>query len=375
MFDSYFAGKTILVTGVAGVKGSWLAYVLLRAGATVIGVDTEIPPDRSNFASAGLRDSIEFVHGDVADLGLMRNLLSRCDAVFHLAAVAIVREALEAPHETYRSNTMGVVAVLEAIRLNQRPIRAVFVTTDKVYHPKQGELWLESDPLVATGPYAVSKACAEFVIQDYYYTYFRNQDVRIGVGRAGNVVIGGDLHSSSTMKGGGRIFVDCFEALAEGRSPEIFSPTFTRPYTYGLDILSGYMSLMSELHRPEVNGQAFNFGPCEQYGVTNAMLATKICDLWGGDLSWHSGKRREEPFEFQSLSIRKSQEILGWRPVYTLYESLRDTADWYREWSTHEDTPPPGCMIETAAKLADRYERSAQRVGVKWATSGTGVSS
>lgn len=360
----------MLVTGVAGVKGSWLAHSLLRAGATVIGMDSLNPPSRSNFASAGLRDSVEFVEGDVADLGLMRKLLARADGVFHLAAVAIVREALASPFETYRSNTMGVAAVLEAMRLSQTTIRAVFVTTDKVYRPKQGELWHETDPLVATGPYAVSKACAEFVIQDYWQTYFsKQQDIRVGVGRAGNVVIGGDLHSSRTTAGGGRIFVDCFEALTEGRSPEIYSPTFTRPYTYGLDILSGYMSLMSQLDRADVQGQAFNFGPCEQYGVANAMLATKICDLWGSDVNWHSGNPREEPFEFQSLSIRKSHEVLGWRPVYTLYESLRDTAEWYRAWAPHHaESPAEGCMKAIASQLAERFEGSARRVGVKWAS-------
>jgi CDP-glucose 4,6-dehydratase len=187
------------------------------------------------------------------------------------------------------------------------------------------------------------------------------------VGRAGNVVIGGDFHSSSRTNGGGRIFVDCYEALAEGRAPEIYSPKFTRPYTYGLDILSGYMTLMSQLQRPEVAGQAFNFGPREQYGVPNSVLAGKICELWGSGVMWRSGTPREEPFEFQSLSIRKSDEVLGWRPAFTLDEALRDTTEWYRAWAAMGDSAEPGCMSEINEQLFEQYESAARQVEAGWA--------
>jgi CDP-glucose 4,6-dehydratase len=368
MFGDYYRGKRVLVTGVTGVKGSWLAQFLLRAGASVVGLDRRAPSPDSNFCAAGLSESIEFNQGDVADLPLVQRLVNGVDAVFHLAAVALVREAKCSPFDTYFSNTLGTVAVLDAIRNSAKPVRAVFVTTDKVYQPKQGELWLETDPLGATGPYAVSKACAEFIIADYQRTYLKSSESRIGVGRAGNVVIGGDLNSSSRTQGGGRIFVDCFEALAQGRSPEIFSPNFTRPYTYGLDILSGYMTLLSQLDREGVGGEAFNFGPCEQYGVANSLIATKICDLWGDGTLWHSGQPREEPFEFQSLSIQKSQRLLGWRPVYTLYEALRDTAEWYRTWAALSADPTNGCMRGLNTRLFETYETAASRLGVRWAS-------
>jgi CDP-glucose 4,6-dehydratase len=370
MYDNFFTGKRILVTGVAGVKGSWLALALLRAGAAVIGLDRRTPDIRSNFCLAGLGKHIEFIKGDVADVDLMDTLVGRVDGVFHLAAVALVREAREHPLDAYRSNTLGVVALLEAARKTKRPLRLVFVTTDKVYRPKGGELWLESDPLVASGPYAVSKACAEFIIADYQRTYFDGSECLVGVGRAGNVVIGGDFYSSKTTKGGGRIFVDCFEALIEKRPPEIFSPSFTRPYTYGGDIISGYMSLMSQLHRGGVAGQAFNFGPAEQYGVSNAHLATAICTLWGGDVMWRSGTPREEPFEFQSLSIQKSHNILGWRPAYTLNDALGDTARWYREWAELENSRSEGSMYDLDLHLLEKHQSTAQRLDIAWAQAG-----
>lgn len=367
MYDGFFSDKRILVTGVTGVKGSWLALALMRAGATVIGVDRRVPDIRSNFCLAGLGKHIEFIQGDVTDVDLMDRLVSRVDGVFHLAAVAIVREAREHPLDAYLSNTLGVVTVLDAARKAKRPLRLVFVTTDKVYRPKDGELWVESDPLVASGPYAVSKACAEFIISDYQRIYFSGSPCRVGVGRAGNVIIGGDFYSSKTTQGGGRIFVDCFEALIEKRAPEIFSPNFTRPYTYGADILSGYMWLMSQLHHHEVAGQAFNFGPTEQYGVSNAHLASTICDMWGGDIQWRSGIPREEPFDFQSLSIQKSHDVLGWRPAYTLEDSLRDAARWYREWADLGASKAEGSMYKLNIELLEKHKNTAQQLGIRWA--------
>jgi len=316
------------------VKGTWLALMLLLAGAVVTGLDKRRAALRSNYTATGLGGRIRFVHGDVRDLALVRRLVEEADWIFHLAAEAIVGEAVRNPLETYSTNVLGTAAVLEALRLADAPKRAVFVTTDKVYRPKPAsELWVESDELGATGPYAVSKTCAELVIRDYNRCYFANTGTKIAVARAGNVLVGGDDHASSRTQGAGRLFVDCYEALTEGRPPEILRPTFTRPYTYGLDILSGYMTLISQLDREEIAGEAFNFGPYEQFGVSNALVATKICELWGSGVLWKSGAPREEPFEYQSLRTEKSRQRLGWRPAFTLYEALYATTRWYKAWA------------------------------------------
>lgn len=366
MFNNYYEGKKILVTGVAGVKGTWLALALLEAGAEIVGVDIKKPDTASNFTAAGLAKRIKFIQGDVTSLELMRSLIDEVDGVFHLAAIVLVREAHRNPFEAYRTNTLGVATTLEAIRLSGTPKRAVFVTTDKVYHPKGGELWVESDPLVATGPYAVSKACAEFIIVDYQRNYLGPAGSRIAVARAGNVVIGGDLHSSRSTDGAGRIFVDCYDALSQGRAPEIFSPSFTRPYTYGLDILSGYMTLMSKLNEDRIAGEAFNFGPYEQYGVSNSLLATKICELWGSNIMWQSGQIREEPFEFQSLSFGKSQRNLLWRPAFTLFEALQATTRWYKAWAEHGGNPSEGSMYDLNRQLIVEHRTAAANLRIDW---------
>jgi CDP-glucose 4,6-dehydratase len=366
MFSNFYQNKNVLVTGVAGVKGSWLAMALLEAGAHVVGLDNAPTDAKSNFAAAGLHGRITMVPGDVADVALLRSLLQDVDCIFHLAAVALVGEAAQNPFETYRSNVLGTAGVLEAFRDSDSATHAVFVTTDKVYRSKGGEVWVETDPLVASGPYAVSKACSEFLIADYYRSYLQKAGKKIGIGRAGNVVIGGDFNSSQKKPGAGRIVVDCFEALAENRPPEIFSPQFTRPYTYGLDILSGYMTLMAGLNQEGVDGEAFNFGPHEPYGIENGLIATKICERWGAGISWKSGALREEPFEKQSLSWEKARRLLGWQPAYTIDEGLRDTTDWYREWVTRGKEAGEGGMADFNRSLIARHREAAVKIGLNW---------
>ena len=368
MFNDYFEGKRVLVTGVSGVKGTWLALMLLEAGAEVTGLDKQQPSTRSNFTATGLGSRIRFVRGDVRDLASVQPLVDQADCVFHLAAEAIVGETVRNPLETYSSNTLGTATVLEALRLAKFPKHSVFITTDKVYRAKPAtELWVESDELGATGPYAVSKACAELVIRDYNRGYLSSQGTKVAVARAGNVLVGGDDHSSTTTQGAGRIFVDCYEALAQGRTPVIVRPTFTRPYTYGLDILSGYMTLMSLLEEEDIAGEAFNFGPYEQFGVSNALLATKICELWGTGVMWQGGAPREEPFEYQSLRTDKSRQRLGWRPAFTLYEALQATTRWYKAWAAMGPSVTEGSLYELNRALLAEHRSAAARLGVAWA--------
>jgi len=367
MFEEFFDGRRVLVTGVAGVKGAWLALELLEAGAIVIGVDSASPEPDSNYTAASLGGRIQYVQGDITDLAKIEELAGKVDCVFHLAAVALVGEAQANPLAAYRNNTWGTAVVLEAVRRSPSVRYAVFVTTDKVYRPNNGDPWREGDPLGASGPYAVSKSSSESIIADYYSTYLQPAGKRLGIGRGGNVLIGGDLHSSRRIPGSGRIFVDCYDALIEGRSPEIFQPAYTRPYTYGLDIISGYMNLMSRLDCDGVDGEAFNFGPHERYGVSNGLLATKICELWGGDTHWTRGAARDEPFVNQSLNWDKSRERLLWEPAFTLYEGLRETTRWYQEWARWRKDAREGGLKELNASLIRDHREAAARLGIRWA--------
>jgi len=284
-----------------------------------------------------------------------------------LAAISIVGEARQNPLATYHSNTLGTATVLEAMRLNDSVRWGVFVTTDKVYRPKGGEAWIESDPLFATEPYPVSKACAEQIITDYYCNYLKHAGQRIAIARAGNVLLGGDPYSSRRMNGAGHLHVDCFEALIDHQSPALYTPKFTRPYTYGLDILCGYLTLMSRLDDEGVCGEAFNFGPHERLGIENGLLASKICQVWGTDLTWHSTKPREEPFEKQAVNWDKARSRLGWQPAYTIYEALHDIAQWYRAWVETDPACPCGSMVATNRMLIYVHQQAAHNMGIGWA--------
>ncbi len=365
-FGDYYRGKHALVTGATGVKGTWLCLALQAAGAIVTGIDLHLGAPTSNFVLSGLSDSIRVVQGDVNDLDLIGELLSANDCFFHLAALALVHDCKVRPLETYRVNTLGTATVLEAFRLSSRAKRGLFVTTDKVYRPKSKDQWVETDPLFSSGPYAVSKACAEQVIEDYRDCLLESGKY-FGVARAGNVLVGGDDHSSSQTNGAGRIFVDCFESLIAGGSPEIFSPAYTRPYTYGLDIIAGYMTQVARMAENPINGEAFNFGPHEQGGIANAFLATKICEEWGGNTQWKGGVPRQEPFQTQALNWEKARNLLGWQPAYTLFEAIRDAAIWYKEWATIRKAPKTGAMHAIDHELLLRHASAARRLGIWWA--------
>lgn len=366
--DGFFDGKRVLVTGIAGVKGSWLALLLLDAGASVVGVDLVHPSPESNYMAAGLESRVTRVRGDITDLELMCLLTQDVDAVFHLAAVSLVGEARRNPLEAYRTNTLGTATVLEACCGSNRVRHVVIATTDKVYQSREEGPWRETDPLVATGPYAVSKACAEHVAADYYATRLREHGIRMGVARAGNAILGGDFNSSTRRLGSGRIFVDCYDALLAGQVPTLFQPRFSRPYTYGLDLLVGYMTLMRHLDDPRVDGEAFNFGPLEPDGIENRALATKICTLWGAPGEWVEGAPREEPFACQKLDWQKAEMLLGWKPAYSIDEGLSDTTRWYRAWGEQGRGQLPGALYPLNRELIQAHRASALRQGIPWAS-------
>ena len=354
------AVSRVLVTGVTGVKGTWLALDLARRGVDVVGVDRVAPTPDSHFARGRVGEHIQFVQGDICDVDLMRSLVDGVDAVMNLAAVSLVGESRDNPLDTYRTNTYGTAVMLEAIRCSDRCGRGLFVTTDKVYKSADGVPWVEDHPLFATDPYPVSKACSEEVIRDYVNTYLAEVGKHIVVARAGNVLLGGDPYSSEILNGRGHLHVDCFESLLAGRPPQIFNPVFTRPYTYGLDIIRGYVTALSNAHREGVRGEAFNFGAQEVLGVENGVVATKICEQWGTGLMWEHANGRFEPFEKQSLDWSKAERVLGWRPAYSIDETIADLAIWYRAYGERRLSGDAFTMDDVDRDLFDRYESAIE---------------
>lgn len=355
MFDNFYADRKVLVTGAAGVKGAWLCWYLLEAGAQVIGVDCCRLPLEGVFAATGLDERLTMYVLDVRNASALQTLMASegVQAAIHLAAMAIVGEAQQQPLQAYSINIMGTAAFLEALRHSDVD-QAVVVTTDKVYAPSGGRPWREDDPLFASGPYAVSKACADVIARDFAARYLAPAGKSVAVARAGNVLAGGDMHR-------GRIFVDIALALSRGEPPVILNPAFTRPYTWVGDTVAGYLWLLARAGAEGVGGEAFNFGPLEPEGIPNGELATRMCELWGGGVAWQRGQPRDEPFERQSLDCTKAWERLGWRAAYPLDQSLRELVAWYR--SVGEDAD----MREVTLTAIRRHVAAAREQGLAWA--------
>jgi CDP-glucose 4,6-dehydratase len=331
LFDGVYAGKTVLVTGHTGFKGSWLALWLNLLGAKVVGYALEPPTSPSLFESIGLVDRVVHITGDVRDYGHLANVLQthRPEITFHLAAQSLVRLSYVEPRLTYETNVMGTVNLLEAIR-HTSGIRVVInVTSDKCYENREWDYgYRENDALGGFDPYSSSKGCSELVTATYLKSFFSQADsVRLASARAGNVVGGGDWAMD-------RIVPDCIRALQAGLPVIVRNPQAIRPWQHVLEPLSGYLWLGSRLW---LEGQRFasawNFGPNPRNNITVGNVVERIIENWGSG-SWQKSGATDRPHEaeFLKLDCTKANNLLGWSPVYGIDQTLQVTTAWYREY-------------------------------------------
>lgn len=364
MFNNVYAGKRVLVTGHTGFKGSWLTTWLLKLGADVIGFSRDIPTQPSMFVETGLEGRIRHCSGDVRDLDAVQALMTDCkpDYVFHLAAQAIVSVSYADPVDTFTTNTIGTMNVLEALRRLEHQCVAVIITSDKCYDNVE---WVwgyrETDAMGGKDIYSGSKGAAELVFKSYLHSFFQSNDnpVRLGVGRAGNVIGGGDWAKD-------RIVVDCMRAWSEGHVVEIRSPRATRPWQHVLEPLSGYLTLGAVLKAGNsMHGEAFNFGPRAEQNRTVVELLT--------DLGRHLGMNSPEeacrvtgniPFHeagLLKLSCDKALFHLKWESNLDYAETIRLVSEWY--FSFYRDNVD---MYAYTQNQIDQYERLAKERGRVW---------
>jgi CDP-glucose 4,6-dehydratase len=331
MFDSYYNGRRVFLTGHTGFKGSWLAEWLCLLGAEVHGYALDPQPHELLYDQLGLTDRLASdTRADLADQAALRNALdaARPDVVFHLAAQPLVRLSYEMPVETFATNVMGTIHVLEAVRLADRPCTVVCVTTDKCYENRE---WLhayrEEDAMGGHDPYSASKGAAEIAISSYRRSYFSSPHIRVASARAGNVIGGGDWALD-------RIVPDCIRAVRSGVAIPVRNKIATRPWQHVLEPLGGYLKLGAVVARAAADelpalATAFNFGPALASNRTVAELVRELIFHTGGEwLDATDPAARHEASKL-NLATDKAFHLLAWQPVWSFSETIAQTASWY----------------------------------------------
>ncbi len=362
VFNDIYRGKKVLVTGHTGFKGSWLTTWLLKLGAEVVGVSKDIPTNPSIFEVLKLEERITHYSADIRDLDKMIEIfrLEKPDFLFHLAAQPIVSTSYENPIETLSSNIMGTANILETLRILDNPITAVMITSDKAYDNIE-QVWgyKESDAMGGKDIYSGSKGGAELVIKSYYHSFFKNsKNIRLAIGRAGNVIGGGDWAKD-------RIVVDCVEAWSRNKRVEIRSPKATRPWQHVLEPLSGYLDLGAELHRrDELHGEAFNFGPRAEQNHTVLQLLTDLAKYWEIDEPYQVTDNI--PFHeagLLKLNCDKALFYLQWQSTMLYPDTIRFTSEWY--YNYYKEI---GDIYTKTVEQIGEYENLAKKQSLKWTT-------
>jgi CDP-glucose 4,6-dehydratase len=358
-----YRDRKVLVTGHTGFKGSWLTAWLLQLGARVVGIANEVPTTPAHFECADLGEHITDLRIDIRDCEALRAAIraERPDFVFHLAAQPLVSRSYRQPLETLAVNFMGTAHVLDALRPLAHPCVAVMITSDKCYDNVEWSWgYRETDRLGGKDPYSASKGAAELAIRTFACGYFAAPDspVRLAVGRAGNVIGGGDWAED-------RIVPDCMRAWAKGRAVEIRNPNATRPWQHVLEPLSGYLTLGAELaRRPELHAEPFNFGPPAEQNYSVVSLIEAMEGHWPGTrhvVAPRQGDGREAGL--LKLNCDKVLALLHWRAALDFAETVTMTADWYRRF--YENT---GCsMLDTTRGQIADYTAVARERRLAWA--------
>jgi CDP-glucose 4,6-dehydratase len=326
----FYSGKRVFLTGHTGFKGAWLAWWLKELGADVTGYALAPENLRGNlFLHSGLGDAIRSVEGDLCDRAALSKALasSGADVVFHLAAQPIVLRSYDDPFETYRSNALGTVSLLDAVRVDSNAKAVVVITTDKCYENMEWPWpYRESDALGGRDPYSSSKAMAELAVSSYRRSFFAPKGVGLASARAGNVIGGGDYAPY-------RIIPDIVEAIGKHRPVVLRNPDSVRPWQHVLDALHGYLLLAQRLHSsPQDYAEAFNFSPRDTSKEHSVLSVTRrfIAAFWRGSVEIDEASRKGHEASYLSLDPSKAEHRLAWRQVLGTDEALAWTAQWYK---------------------------------------------
>ena len=335
---SFYNGKTILITGHTGFKGTWLSKILINAGAKVIGYSLDAPTNPNLFSLADIENKMVSIIGDIRDYKRLKDVFNHYqpECVFHLAAQPIVRDSYKEPKYTYETNVIGTVNILECVRLTNSVKSFLNVTTDKVYlnddipnHP-----FKEDEPLDGYDPYSNSKSCSELVTHSYKKSFFQDGRCAISTARAGNVIGGGDFAND-------RIIPDCIRAIELNKDIIVRNPFSTRPYQHVLEPLYIYLEIVQKQYLNLKYEGYYNVGPDDCDCVNTGDLVTKFCNAWGNNLTWknvHDGGPHEA--EFLKLDNSKIKNVFGWTPRWHIDECIEKIVEWTKVYLENKDSVP-----------------------------------
>ena len=331
-FNGVYKNKRVLITGHTGFKGSWLSIWLHELGAQVIGYAMDPYTSKDNFVLSKIGDKIQDIRGDINDYNTLLEVFQKYkpEIVFHLAAQPLVRYSYEYPVETFQTNVMGTINVLECIKNCRETKIGIMITTDKVYENKE-QIWgyKENDPLGGFDPYSASKACAEIAIQSWRNSFFPSNKFSIhgkaiASVRAGNVIGGGDWAKD-------RIIPDIVRAVEDSNPIQIRNPKAIRPWQFVLDALNGYLLLGQKLmESPSQYSEAWNFGPEHSSIVDVYHLVSEFVKYYRkGEIQIAEEQNKPHEAGLLLLEINKAVMKLGWKPKFSFSQALKYTAAWY----------------------------------------------
>ncbi|HEY5993160.1 MAG TPA: CDP-glucose 4,6-dehydratase [Gallionellaceae bacterium] len=357
MTDGFWRGKRVLLTGHTGFKGSWLSLWLQSLGAEVTGYALKPPTTPSLFEVANVGAGMTSIIGDIRDLALLSKVFAehQPEIVVHMAAQPLVRYSYQEPVETYSTNVMGTVNLLEAVRQSGSVRAVVIVTSDKCYENRE---WVwgyrENEPMGGYDPYSNSKGCAELVTSAYRNSYFHPEKytehrVAIASARAGNVIGGGDWAAD-------RLIPDILRAIAQGQAVNIRSPHAIRPWQHVLEPLSGYLLLAEKLYTEgATHAEGWNFGPNDEDAKPVQWIVERLTRAWGEGASWKlDGGNHPHEAHYLKLDCSKAKARLDWQQRWHLARTLEAIVEWHRAYRDGQD------MRKTTLRQIDIYNASIQ---------------
>jgi len=365
MFKGIYKDKTVLVTGHTGFIGSWLVLWLQSLGAKVVGYSLEPSTKPSLFETLGLENEITHIIGDIQDKQNLSDSIEKYkpEIVIHLAAQSLVRVSYEDPVETFRTNILGTVNILDSIRKSDSVSSCVVMTSDKCYQNLDANRFhKETDHLGGSDPYSASKGAAEIITNSFRNSFFNKGN--IATVRAGNVIGGGDWAKD-------RIVPDCIRALTINKKIMVRNPSSIRPWQFVLEPISGILWLGSKLYtKPEKFSEAWNLGPNQISNMTVKKVVQNTIRIWDKDGSekgsWldTSKESKNQPNESISLLLDSTKALtsLEWKTIYSFETAINQTISWYKSYYNNDTS-----MKELSVHQIEQYSKAADQMNITWA--------